>query len=54
LRLLRAANQPDVPEDARKAVSIIILPDYSRRCLTIDPDDSHLFKSVNAVQGWTH
>ncbi len=29
--------------------SITILPDYSRRCPTVDPDDSHLFKSLGCA-----
>lgn len=29
--------------------SIIILPDYSRRCPVVDPDDSHLFKSLGCA-----
>jgi hypothetical protein len=26
--------------------SIVIQPDFSRRCPVVDPDDSHLFKSL--------
>jgi hypothetical protein len=29
--------------------SITILPDYSRRCPAVDPDDSHLFKSLGCA-----
>lgn len=29
--------------------SIVILPDYSRRCPVVDPDDSHLFKSLGCA-----
>ena len=29
--------------------SIVILPDYSRRCPAVDPDDSHLFKSLGCA-----
>ena len=29
--------------------SISILPDYSRRCPKVDPDDSHLFKSLGCA-----
>jgi hypothetical protein len=29
--------------------SITILPDYSRRCPSVDPDDSHLFKSLGCA-----
>lgn len=29
--------------------SITILPDYSRRCPVVDPDDSHLFKSLGCA-----
>ncbi len=29
--------------------SIIILPDFSRRCPVVDPDDSHLFKSLGCA-----
>jgi hypothetical protein len=35
--------------------SIAILPDYSRRCPMVDPDDSHLFKSLGcAAENLTH
>jgi len=35
--------------------SITILPDYSRRCPAVDPDDSHLFKSLGcAVENLVH
>lgn len=29
--------------------SITILPDFSRRCTAVDPDDSHLFKSLGCA-----
>ncbi len=31
------------------ADAITILPDYSRRCPVVDPDDSHLFKSLGCA-----
>jgi hypothetical protein len=35
--------------------SITILPDFSRRCPVVDPDDSHLFKSLGcAVENLVH
>lgn len=35
--------------------SITILPDYSRRCPAVDPDDSHLFKSLGcAAENMVH
>lgn len=35
--------------------SIAILPDFSRRCPAVDPDDSHLFKSLGcAVENLVH
>jgi hypothetical protein len=32
-----------------RPASITILPDYSRRCPAVDPDDSHLFKSLGCA-----
>ena len=29
--------------------AITILPDFSRRCPAVDPDDSHLFKSLGCA-----
>jgi hypothetical protein len=29
--------------------SITVLPDFSRRCPAVDPDDSHLFKSLGCA-----
>lgn len=59
MAVLAASSHNTQPWRFRVGQGLQILPDRSRRCPTVDPDDAHLYKSLgcaaeNAVQAAAH